>query len=758
MTDDFFGYSVAISGDTVVVGAYGEDSNAIGVDGDQADNSTSSSGAAYVFVRNGTSWSQQAYLKASNTWATDHFGWSVAISGDTVVVGAFFEDSSATGVDGNQADNSAANSGAAYVFVRSGSTWSQQAYLKASNTDAGDQFGYSVAVSGDTVLVGAFGERSNATGVDGNQADNSGPFSGAAYVFVRSGSTWSQQAYLKASNADPGDQFGYSVALSADTAVVGAIGEGSAATGVDSNQADDSAGGSGAAYVFVRSGSTWSQQAYLKASNTDPGDQFGYSVAVSGDTVVVGAPVEASNATGVDGDQADNSAAYYGASYVFVRSATSWSQQAYLKASNADAGDSFGQIVAISGDTVAVGAYDEDSAATGIGGNQADNSASQSGAVYAFVRNGTTWTQQAYIKASNVDAHDFFGDGVAISGDTIVVGADGEDSNATGINGSQADNSATDSGAVYVFQLPSADLSITKTDGVPTATPGGSLTYTITAANAGPSNALGATVADTFPAALTCTWTCVGAGGGTCTANGSGNISDSVNLPAGGSVTYTASCTVSPSASGTISNTATVDAPAGVTDPTPGNNSATDEDVVLVPAQVSATKTASPGPYFVGDAIAYTIVLSNAGPGPQGDNPGDELIDVLPASLALVSATATSGTAFANLGTNTVTWNGAIPGAGSVTVTINATILPTAAGTTVTNQGTVSFDGDGNGSNEATAPSDDPGAGGADDATAIAVTAQSVVEIPTLDRVGLVTLLLGIAGLTLARLRRARRA
>ena len=129
----------------------------------------------------------------------------MAVSGDTVVVGALWEDSSATGVNGNQSDNSAADAGAAYVFVRSGTTWSQQAYLKASNTGAGDYFGCSVAVSGDTVVVGAYGEDSSATGVNGNQSDNSATDAGAAYVFVRSGTTWSQQAYLKASNTGADD-------------------------------------------------------------------------------------------------------------------------------------------------------------------------------------------------------------------------------------------------------------------------------------------------------------------------------------------------------------------------------------------------------------------------------------------------------------------------------------------------------------------------------------------------------------------------
>ncbi|MCK6456693.1 MAG: thrombospondin type 3 repeat-containing protein [Phycisphaerae bacterium] len=261
---------------------------------------------------------QQAYLKASNTNVNDQFGWSVAVSGDTVVVGAPFEDSSATGVNGDGADNSVLDSGAAYVFVRSGTTWSQQAYLKASNTDANDQFGYSVAVSGDTAVVGAYFEDSSATGVNGNEADNSATDSGAAYVFVRGGGVWTQQAYLKASNTGASDLFGNSVAVSGNTLVVAAFAEDSSATGIDGNQADDSTGNSGAAYVFVRSGGVWSQQAYLKASNTGASDQFGWWVAVSNDTVVVGVPLEDSNATGIDGNQADNSATDSGAAYVFT--------------------------------------------------------------------------------------------------------------------------------------------------------------------------------------------------------------------------------------------------------------------------------------------------------------------------------------------------------------------------------------------------------------------------------------------------------
>ncbi|MBL9146725.1 MAG: choice-of-anchor D domain-containing protein [Verrucomicrobiaceae bacterium] len=441
---DSFGYSVAVSGDTVVVGAWSENSNATGVNGNQADNSAADAGAAYVFTRSGTTWTQQAYLKASNAEAGDNFGYSVAVAGDTIVVGAWNEDSSATGVNGNQADNSATNAGAAYVFTRSGTTWTQQAYLKPSNAETGDSFGYSVAVAGDTVVVGARYEDSNATSINGNEANNSALASGAAYVFTRSGANWTQQAYLKASNTNAGDWFGWSVALWGDTVVIGAR----------------SQAGSGAAYVFTRSGTTWTQQAFLKASIIGSGDEFGISVAVSGDTLVIGASGEDSNATGVNGNQTDNSASFAGAAYVFTRIGTTWTQQAYLKASNTGAGDRFGTSVAVSGDSVVVGAWNEDSNATGINGAQADNSAADAGAAYFFTRSGTTWTQQTYLKASNTGTDDQFGISVAVSGDTVVVGANTEDSSATGVNGDEADNSGIGSGAVYVFanMMPEIEL------------------------------------------------------------------------------------------------------------------------------------------------------------------------------------------------------------------------------------------------------------------------------------------------------------
>jgi hypothetical protein len=448
---DGFGLSVAISGDTLVVGAIGEDSNATGINGDQSNNSTLDSGAVYVFIHNGTVWNQQAYIKASNTGGGDAFGRSVTVSGNTLVVGAPLEDSNATGINGDQDNFFANDSGAVYVFIRNGTEWSQQAYLKASNTDGGDEFGRSVAIAGNTLVVGAHLEDSNATGINGDQDNFLAIDSGAVYAFTRSGTEWSQQAYLKASNTGGGDSFGRSVAISGDTLVVGAIGEDSTATGINGDQGDNSALDSGAVYVFTLSGTVWNQQAYIKASNTGGGDEFGRSVAIYDNTLGVGTPLEDSNATGINGDQDNFLANDSGAVYVFIRNGAVWSQQAYIKASNTGGGDEFGQSVTISGNTLMVGAIGEDSNATGINGDQSDNSALESGAVYAFSRSSTVWSQQAYIKASNTGGGDVFGLSVAISGDTLVVGAIGEDSNATGINGDQGNNSALDSGAVYVL-------------------------------------------------------------------------------------------------------------------------------------------------------------------------------------------------------------------------------------------------------------------------------------------------------------------
>ncbi len=408
------------------------------------------------------------YFKASNTDASDAFGSSVALSDDgtTLVVGATGESSNATGVDGDQANDTLMNSGAAYVFVRdAGDVWAQQAYLKASNTGTSDAFGTSVALSadGNTLVVGAPYEASSATGIGGNQASNTAPLSGAAYVFVRTGTdNWAQQAYVKASNTGFGDLFGNRVALSDDgnTLAVAASGESSSATGINGNQASNTAMFAGAVYILGRDGAgVWSHNTYIKASNTASTDGFGTSISLAGDgnTLAVGATNEDSAATGIGGDQADNTATDAGATYVFVRDGAGvWSQQVYLKASNSDADDHYGWSVALAGDgnTLVVGAYGEDSAAAGIGGDETDDTLAESGAAYVLVRDGAgTWSQQAYVKASNPDMQDFFGWNVATTGDGNALGAVayGEASNAYGLGGDETDDSAAQAGAAYVL-------------------------------------------------------------------------------------------------------------------------------------------------------------------------------------------------------------------------------------------------------------------------------------------------------------------
>ena len=264
--------------------------------------------------------------------------------------------------------------------------------------------------------------------------------------------------YAKASNTGENDWFGRNISLSGDgnTLAVGALKEDSNATGIGGDDDNNLATDSGAVYVFSRSGTTWTQQAYVKASNTQASDGFGVSVSLSrdGNTLAVGATHEDSNAVGIGGDDDNNSISSSGATYVFSRNGTTWTQQAYVKASNTGAYDWFGGSLSLSsdGNTLAVGANFEDSNATSIGGDD-NNLATDSGAAYVFSRSGTTWTQQAYVKASNTGENDYFGTNVSLNsdGNTLAVGATGEDSNSKVINDVGTDTGANGSGAVYLY-------------------------------------------------------------------------------------------------------------------------------------------------------------------------------------------------------------------------------------------------------------------------------------------------------------------
>lgn len=469
------GDAVALSKDglTLAVGAPFESSGASGIDGDQTDDSVYGAGAVYIFDRQGETWSQEAYLKASNPGLADNFGFITALSadGNTLAVSAHFESSGDTGVDADQNDDSIPQAGAVYVFVRTAGVWAQQAYIKSSNTgemaqgDAfgdGDQFGAALTLSddGNVLAVSAITEDGGSPGMNGDQTDNSERSAGAVYIFRRDGQTWRQTTYMKPSNPGEGDYFGYSVALTADgrRLAVGSYDEGGSLASTNERQ-DDDVDGAGAVYIFDYDDETWHQTAYLKASNAERSDSLGVSVAISDDgrTVVATALDEDGMTTGIDNfpDPDRASDASTGAIYVYVQENDDWSQQAYIKASNTGANDWFGSRLALSGDgnTLVAGAQLEDSAASGIGGAQEDDSATEAGAVYLFTRTGDVWSQTAYMKASNAEAFDEFGSSLSLSrdGSLIAIGAQYEDSMARGLGGDQADNTSFDAGAVYLF-------------------------------------------------------------------------------------------------------------------------------------------------------------------------------------------------------------------------------------------------------------------------------------------------------------------
>ncbi len=311
---DYFGRSVDISGAYTVVGAYNNDENG------------SNSGSAYIFYRDegGTNnWGQQVKLTASDAVANDYFGRSVAISGSYAIAGAYANDDNGT------------MSGSAYVFYKDqggANNWGQQVKLTASDAAASDYFGRSVAVSGSYAIAGAYGD------------DDGGSFSGSAYVFYKDqggANTWGQQMKLTASDAAESDNFGQAVAIAGDYAVAGAYGN------------DDAGSNSGSAYVFKRDGDQWTQVAKLTASDAAAEDRFGYSVAIDGDKILIGAYW--------DDDNGDGS----GSVYVFELIGETWTQTDKITASDGVASDYFGGSVDVSGDSFFVGAYGDDDGGSG---------------------------------------------------------------------------------------------------------------------------------------------------------------------------------------------------------------------------------------------------------------------------------------------------------------------------------------------------------------------------------------------------------
>ncbi|WP_428310801.1 GEVED domain-containing protein [Hydrocarboniphaga sp.] len=357
-----FGAAVAIVGDTAVVSA------------PRVDGLAEDEGAAYVFARSGTTWTQQSKLMANDGAYREYFGTSIAISGDTALVG----------VPGDSTD-SIANQGAAYVYVHTDTGWKQQAKLTIADAMSGDFFGSAVALDGDTALVGASGR---------------GDFDeGGGYVFVRTGPNWTLQAALSAAEdpgAVPGLNFGSAVALSGDKLLIGA-------TGFN--------GGQGAAYVFGRSGSLWTQQAKLIPSK---GGSFGAALALSSDTAVIGAPLQS------NGDKI-----YQGAAYIYVASGSQWKlQQQLSESSSGERYDNFGNAVALSGDAVLIGVPGD----------------GDTGSAYLYQRSDGKWQQAQTFRAINGALDDAFGTSVAFAGDAALIGA----------NRSDVDGK-TDQGAAYLF-------------------------------------------------------------------------------------------------------------------------------------------------------------------------------------------------------------------------------------------------------------------------------------------------------------------
>lgn len=326
-----------------------------------------------------------AYIKPHNTDAYDVFGWSVALSGDgnTLAIGSPLEDGSANTINGAD-DNGRDNCGAVYIFVRTGDTWSQQAYIKPLANAVDDQFGYAVALSndGNTLAVGAPTEGANDAG--------------AAYVFLRAGTTWSQDVVIRISGGDLDDWFGAALTLSA-------AGDWLAVSAFQDDGVGNAVTDAGAVYVLDR-GTNWGLAATLRETNQDPGDEFGYSLAFAdGNTLVIGAPGEDSDGTA----QTNNSVPEAGAAFVFVRSGPVFTPQGYLKATTSTAGDFVGKQVAIGGggNVVLASAAGDDSII------------SNSGAAYVYTRSGTTWSAPTQLKATTPLDDAQFGSSVALSGD-----------------------------------------------------------------------------------------------------------------------------------------------------------------------------------------------------------------------------------------------------------------------------------------------------------------------------------------------------
>jgi uncharacterized protein (TIGR03437 family) len=378
---DMLGRSIALSGDTVVVGAASDNID-----------DTVRRGSAYVFTHNRGVWTQQQRLIANDGATEDYFGNSVAISGDTVVVGAVVDD-----VLPN------VNQGSVYIFLRSGGVWTQQQKLTANDGGAHEFFGFAVAINGDTLVVGAESDSIGANIIQGS-----------AYVFTRSGNIWTQKQKLTANDGTEHDHFGASVALSADTIVVGATNDNIGVPSLD-----------GSVYVFVRSGGGWVQLQRLNPIDPGAAQGFGFSVALSGETLVIGVLDDNSYTPGSEGS-----------AYVFIRNNGTWTQQQKLITNDGVFHNYFSTSVAISGETIAVGAFYDS-----VGSNTGQ------GSVYVFTRSGGVWAPQQRLIASDGATEDSFGVAIAMSSDTLAVATQHDD---IGEN--------VDQGSAYIFRAKQPSL------------------------------------------------------------------------------------------------------------------------------------------------------------------------------------------------------------------------------------------------------------------------------------------------------------
>ncbi|MFG1498061.1 hypothetical protein ABMA57_15625 [Saccharospirillum sp. HFRX-1] len=402
-------------GNRLAVGSRTDNSSATGIHASQSGVSGSGallSGAAYVFSRSGTSWSEQAYIKASNTAASTYFGNAIDLSadGNRLVVGSYSENNDARGINTSFPAASDVGgqpgSGAAYVYRYDGSEWTEDTYIKASNAHSA-WFGRSVSLSGDgaRLVVGAMQEDNDATGVSATfpgAGDTGSEFnSGAAYVYYHNGAGWTEEAYIKASNAKQQALFGASVSLDddGDVLAVGAKDEETNLVGVHQHPSSGSGPNryySGAVYLYARTGTGWSEQAFIKAGNADNGDHFGIGVRLSGNGqwLAVVAKEESSVTAGVHGSsnsQHNNSAGGSGAVYIYRHDNSLWAEQAYVKASNNRTGDGgFGYHtqpsidLSADGEQLVVGMWAQSGLTTGIQSDQSDRSGDEIGAAYLY--------------------------------------------------------------------------------------------------------------------------------------------------------------------------------------------------------------------------------------------------------------------------------------------------------------------------------------------------------------------------------------